>query len=404
MLIYNGSKIYKKGLFFLFFFTFIGYYAVLLLFFNIGLGETSRQLTIPVRLSIVVVLLVLVMSNLRILRKAPWLGCFFIFSFCYILRIFLDYVNQEYYYVPVESILLFFVSFAFLPFVCFSILPYHISLNVSMFKGFAIGGISFSLLALIFYSKYIGVVSRLGGTATDESTLSPLSLSYSSSMIIGCFIFYLLFNKVKRINKIILLIGIIISVIPFFLGASRGSIFSIFIPFIVYIVAQNSIVSWIKYFFGLIIFSSFLIFLDLYFKSGLIERFLSIGQDIDSGSSSASRIGIWKTSFNQFLEYPIIGDKLRVNNWEGYAHNVIVESFQVVGILGTIPLLILFYKAWKATYNLVKVEKKYFWIGVIFIQAFCMNMFSGSIYTAVWLWSSMAVVLSIEQSLKQKIY
>src|SRR5690606_11223193 len=104
-------------------------------------------------------------------------------------------------------------------------------------------------------------------------------------------------------------------------------------------------VSIVKGFFVMVVTGFILIYLDRSLGSGLFYRFFSISESVETGSSSSIRLNIWNTSFNQFLSYPILGDKLKVDDWGGYPHNIVVEVLQTTGVLGFIPFLILISRA-----------------------------------------------------------
>jgi len=199
------------------------------------------------------------------------------------------------------------------------------------------------------------------------------------------------------------LVGIGLSTVPFFLGASRGSLVALFIPFVLYFFSGKNINFRIRGILSASVVFMGLIYLDSYFQSGLLNRFLGTSEAIERGESSAVRIEIWKGAFDQFFNNPVFGDKLRIDKWPfGYAHNLFVEVLQTTGLLGFIPFTVLVFKAWKISFYILRYHKPYFWVAVIFIQSFFMNMFSGAIYTAAWFWSSMALLFAMNNFLKYR--
>ena len=127
---------------------------------------------------------------------------------------------------------------------------------------------------------------------------------------------------------------------------------------------------------------------------------MSIGEDIESGSSSSSRVIIWGHSWNQFLDYPFFGDKLQTNNVDIYPHNILLEILQSVGFIGFIPFVILLGYTFKICFKIFSKFPNYGWIPLIFIQALTQNLFSGAIYTASWFWITMALLIALNQKLK----
>lgn len=391
-------------LFIIFLFTFLGFYASILLFASFSSLETSRLLTIPLRLLLVVTLLLLLLYNIKAIYFSKIYSFFYFFSTVYILRILLDFSNEIPYYTSYPSVLGYFLSFGFIPFMAISSIKINKELLESIFKAFLIGGFSFSILCLIYYGKFVGTVSRLSSNTADEETLSPLALSYCSSMIIGVFSFYLLHNQTKLLKKASMIMCILASFIPFFLGASRGSLVTLIGSFCFYVIVGKGTKFFLKSLFLISLMTTGIVVLDSYLGSGLLDRFLTTSEQIDSGASGAIRLVIWENAFNQFLENPFLGDSLRVDNWRGYAHNFIIEVLQTTGLLGFIPICILLVYVFKACYYIGTRDKRYFWIVAIFIQSFVQQLFSGAIYMASWMWTSMALVLIVYHYLKSSQY
>src|SRR5690606_33357391 len=145
-----------------------------------------------------------------------------------------------------------------------------------------------------------------------------------------------------------------------------------------------------------------LVILDRSLGSGLLDRFLGISSAIDKGDSSAIRLLIWRQSFTQFLSNPLFGGSLTVKYWEGYPHNILLDVLQATGLLGFIPFMVLLVKGLMAAVSIFKRHREYMWVAVVFLQSFAQNMFSNSVYTASWFWTSLGLLLTLEMSLKIK--
>lgn len=396
----NNIGLGNRFIFFLiFYFTYLGYYASLLLISNFVSLESSRLFTIPIRLLVVGCLVILFFIQFKYLRFPKIVYLFSIFVLAYLLRLFISYNLDTPYYLPISEVFFYFVSFCILPFIVLIGIRYNEIQFKILFKSLLYGGCLFAVLVLIYYGKYVGNVSRLGVGVVDESVINPLALSYSSILIISVFIFYLIHNKVKLAQKTIAIVSIVLSVIPFFLGASRGSLLAIAITILIYLLSSKNYKAIIKSLVMFIMGVFLLVTLDNYLNSGLLDRVLNTSEDVNQNNTSAERIVIWKNAFNQFLNHPFIGDKLAVDNWESYAHNILIETLQTTGVFGFIPLVILFWFTWRKVFYIAKTHKEYFWIVVIFIQSFVQNMFSGSIYISTWLWVSVALVWGLNKYL-----
>jgi hypothetical protein len=152
-------------------------------------------------------------------------------------------------------------------------------------------------------------------------------------------------------------------------------------------------------------FIAVLFILSQFISDTLIDRLLNTSNDIEEGNSSANRLIIWKDSINQFIDHPFFGDKLRVDNWINYPHNIFIEVLQTMGVVGFILFLVLIVYGAKAVVRVNNFHPKNFWVVNIFIQSFIQHLFSGAIYKGAWLWTSFALLISvsnIEKTIQQK--
>jgi O-antigen ligase len=141
-----------------------------------------------------------------------------------------------------------------------------------------------------------------------------------------------------------------------------------------------------------------IIYISGEFGSSLIERFTSTGSDIAEGNESAVRTVMWQNAFNQFVNNPIMGDRLKLDGFNIYPHNILFEILQCTGFLGFIPFSILLYIIFIKSFKILKYTPQYSWVSVLFIQCFAQNMFSGSIFSASWLMMSMGIVAAFARS------
>src|SRR5690625_3139961 len=117
----KSDKINTRLYFLIFFLSFLGYYAILLLGFNLGYSQESRKVTVPLRLGIILLMGILTLRNLKNLHGSSTLSIFIFFSIFYVGRIFIDYYNGIDYYISVEEIFLYFIAFDFIPFTLLAI-------------------------------------------------------------------------------------------------------------------------------------------------------------------------------------------------------------------------------------------------------------------------------------------
>jgi hypothetical protein len=388
--------------FFIIFLTFLGYYDILLIAINSGLGGYTRQVTIPLRLLIVGGLVSLILLNFKRARFTSTSKWFLLFSILFLCRIIVDFYAREFYYLSTPEILFYFFSFAVIPFIAlnaFQLDDKSISLAIN---AIFLSGMIFSVLVILSYGRFVGQVGRLASSTAGEDVISPLALSYCATLVIGTLLTYILYNKVSKFKRLLMLLTVVLSVIPFFLGASRGSLIALFIPFLLMILSGRSLIFIFNSTLGLFCLGIALFYLDSALGSGLFTRFLGISDAVEQGSSSASRVDIWAASFRQFLDNPFFGDKLRVGSYDSYPHNLFLEVLQTNGIAGFIPFVILTGASVKLSFKIFKKSPEHSWIAILFLQNLVHNMFSGAVYNAVWFWTSMALVFSVGQLIEDR--
>lgn len=365
--------------------------------FYFGLNESSTVFSFGLRM-LIVLSLAIVYKKTPKQKSDITLYLFLFFSVIYLARIFIDDLKDKEYVVETYALVLYFITFCILPFV----LVANIRLSFDDFdvirKSILFSGLIFSVFALDFFSKYVGTVNRLTSDTADNEIISPLALSYCSIMIIGVVVAYWMENKISFKERIYFIILIGFSVVPFLLGASRGSLIALLIPFLIMMVAKPGIKKKINNIFLIVLFIAGTIILSEASGSGLIERFTSTKSEIEEGSESAARTVMWQTALEQFMNHPIMGDRLKLDQFGAYPHNMLIEALQTTGLLGFVPLLFFLILVLKKTVFVFKHLPQYSWVGVVFIQSLIQYLFSGSIYGAAWVFTSAAMVVALSRT------
>jgi len=397
-MVFNKYKTYVAAFFGAAFFTFSGYYVLLMVGNNTIGPQLSRYITIPIRIFIILLLITcLMLVGKKKNANQPVFIAFIAFSLLYISRVMLEILKGSTYHMSNISFLLYFLSFGFLPFILLY-LKEDLVLDQKLYKSaILISGVLLAIFTIVFYRDLIGNVSRISlAISKDENYISPLALSYSGSLAMGVALALLFTTKVKKVNRLFLLGTAALSCVPFFLGASRGSVIALIIPFALFIIYQKNKVKSFYLFIALLFAGFLLVTLSSYFGSSVIDRFTGIGNAVDTGSSSASRLNIWEIAFEHFLNNPILGFGLESPETGNYPHNIIVEVLLATGMLGFIPFIYLLIKSFQNALFIFKNTPKSAWIAVIFMQSLIQNMFSGGIYTASWFWFSLAFILAVD--------
>lgn len=391
---------YNRIHFIIAFITFIGYSIGLSLIIYNGYIGLSRYYTIPLRVLMAALMLFLISSkNYRICKQHQALfSLFVLFWISYLAAILRELtIPGNAGNFTIEDIVSYSVLTCIIPFIYFfqnkneKIISNY--LKAILLSGLIFAGISYLLYGQFLFSG-IGRISHVRYYATGiNNVLSPLAFSYISSLVIAICIYKLFFRKQAASNKKYLIIIICASLVPFLLGASRGSVIALFLPFVIIMLVQKDLKRRTLLITAFILFSAAVILLSESLGSSLITRLLNTYSDIEDQTTSASRLLIWQVTLEQFMKSPIWGNSIYCRI-PPYPHNIILEVLMAVGLLGFIPFISLVAIAIKRSIKIVRYQPEYTWIFIFFAQSFIQNMFSGAIFSAIWFWSSMGLVLS----------
>lgn len=387
------SKIINNSLFGGFFFVFSGYFVMLLLVTNLLSNEYSRYFTIPVRLLILSFFYILFKSANQKLSSKAFIF-FLLFALMYLFRIFIEKFRNNIYYLPVETFLFYFLAFVLIPFVLVARTFFTKENYKIIFRSIIVGSVLIAVFTYFFYGNLIGEVDRITQeVGKEDNYISPLALSYCSVLGISVCVSYILTNKLSSKNLMLFFLIILICLIPFFLGASRGSILAVLLPFVLYIFFSKSIQSKLRF-----IVISFLFAITVYFATnflgtGVFDRMFNISEAIESGSSSAIRLLIWEADLNYFIKHPIMGNTLQSSFVAHHPHNIIIESLITTGLLGSIPFLIFLILIFIKIIKIIRCSPQYFWLTNMFLIGFAQHMFSGSIWGMSWVAVGAALIV-----------
>lgn len=379
------------------FLTFGGYYVILTLSSNGIINIPSRYTSVFVRILIVNFILIYYIKYSRA-NSPVATKLFLIFSALYIVRILIELSsNTSSYSISPMEFALYFLSFTMMPAYLISKIRFTEKMYDRIFISIVISCIALSLSTIIFYSKYILSGYRITKfVKLDDNYISPLALSYTASLGCGICISYLITNHTSKYRKLLLSCGALISIIPFFLGASRGSLIAFSIPMAVLALSLKGVKLRLLLILSAFVGSIILYIATIYLGDTVFTRFLSIKSDIDSGSSSAIRAMVWADSLRQFLDNPIFGSSLEADITHHHPHNIFLEILISTGVLGFTPFLIFIIICLYKSFHVARNMPNMFWIPVIFLQGFSQNMFSGAIYGASWLAFGAGLLLSLE--------
>lgn len=97
-------------------------------------------------------------------------------------------------------------------------------------------------------------------------------------------------------------------------------------------------------------------------------------------------------SWKAFVKHPLLG--AGIEPLGQYPHNLIVESFLAIGIVGGMVFVSLVLISTIAAWIVLRTDRTHFWIGLLFVQHMIWAMLSGSLYGSAATWCLMAAVVA----------
>lgn len=387
---------FHAPLFLAIFFTFGGFYVAMMLASNGVIPVPTRYLAIPIRVLIVSILLGYFLRRAGRVQPAPT-TIFVGFSLVYLVRVLYEAMyHPDSYNMPSSDFALYFLSFTFLPLLMVSRIRFTAKMYDAVFLGLIVSSILFGVTTCIFYGDLIGEVGRISSAVKkDENYISPLALSYGATMGAGVGFAYLLTNRVSTFRRYLLLACIAISLAPFFLGASRGSLIALVFPLLVFAAASKGAKMKVGLVAATLTGAAMLYLASFYMGDVVFRRFMGIQEAVDQGSSSAVRLDVWADAAKQFMESPLVGDSLNSRLINNYPHNVILESLITTGVIGAVPFFIFLWMCLRRSYAVARSVPHAFWIPVIFLQGLAQHLFSGAIYSMAWLAMGAGLLISL---------
>ncbi|HAV5431796.1 TPA: O-antigen ligase domain-containing protein [Acinetobacter baumannii] len=250
----------------------------------------------------------------------------------------------------------------------------------------------FLIFAIVFYGKYLlQGVGRLNSSTigTGEEVISPLVLSYVSSLAVSLAFVNIFLRGYKRLYNYLILI---LAIPSFLLGASRGSLLVLFFTAFILMFFIN-FKTRIKFIIGGVLFSLILYIVSLTTSSFIFTRFFNISDDVSANSDSTIRLLMWEKSLNEFNANILFGGVIEIDKI--YPHNIYIESLMATGLLGFICIIFSMLLVILKLFTLLKLDRKYVLIAVLFLNAIVQYFFSGALYFSILFFSSMGIVTGI---------
>lgn len=380
-----------------------GYYLLMIFMLEFGLSTQTRLMTVPARFIPMLLAFIYLrkyksffFKNKLITTLWIWMMLFYSIRMLYDLNFenFTFFFSDINYYLYVLTSLI-------IPPIAMSIQWDEIAWEKAK-KWVLFGSISVSILGFVFYREAFSEFGRIKGITDEYATISPLAISYTSLISFSYFLLRIIKNP-NNSNKTTSIIGLLLSAPGLLLGSSRGSILALVVVLVLILIAKKY---RMRLMITIIVISvSFPILLQFSnsFGSVLLHRVVNTLFEVQSGEYfETDRPYLWKIAIENFLSSPFIGDLIENRGIGHHPHNIIIEAFMSMGLLGGIPFLIILAYLWKLFFKIARHTNKFDWVLIVFGISFMQNMVTGAIWGAVWLWTSAGALISLNHYLINK--
>jgi O-antigen ligase len=366
-----------------------------------ALGLPSTDIVIIARMLVLVISLVLIAAGLasrRFPSNAPFL-LFLLFFAVYTMRLAHDTV-----YVP------------------------HLLGRASyMYWAFAIGASFVPALALALYARYLDInrlyhplmllsavvmllALRAGGTEMLGSagdivetgrlrleSLNPISLGH-----VGASVVVLAYWRARMLEKDLsgmlasLALGALGLYVIFATG-SRGPLVAMILAIAFFEAVKGGRAAILLAIAAMPLLATLTVDIDqleAVLGTNLFTRFETAVAGTDA--SSTGRLAQLASSWEMFLNAPLLGAALEDPTFKIYPHNIIVEAFMATGIFGGTMLIVLLGLTVRRAFQLARSNPEVSIYGALFVQYIVAAQLSGSIYTSASAWVLLGLLVGLK--------
>lgn len=390
----------KKIIYIITFFIFSGYYAGLAMIIAFGMSNFSRYYSIPLRLLMFVLMAYVIFKNANQLKRSPQnKSVFVVLILFWLLYLFkLLYHSNELYPLYRSSWTEYFfyaLVFCIFPFFTYASIDFNkyklTILNSLIFSGFVMGITSLYLYKEIMIMG-VGRISDIKYQDDSAEVLSPIALSYAGVLTLVLCLFKIIYlgsNGFK--DKLYIYATIILSLIMFFLGSSRGSMIALLTSAVLFIL-YGTIRVKNKAFFVFLLSVPVLIYGALLSGSNIFKR---LGSTVDDGDTGRS--DLWDAAWQEFINYPFWGNRIEI---KFYPHNIFLEIMMATGIIGLILFLYILIKGYSRVIVYSRRDVGYLIPFIVLNQGLSQHMVTGALYISILVFFPLGILYSSNNSAK----
>lgn len=197
-------------------------------------------------------------------------------------------------------------------------------------------------------------------------------------------IYLLLYRRIGLLKKIFVVFVVVLSTLIMLRSGSRGPILALIgvIMLWIFSVSKHRVV-------GLLLLLFFVLFVSL-LKDVIFQLVENVSPMLyarfgyrDVGEQASDRLPLYEYAIESFLSNPIFGKNFAIYMSNGfciYVHNILLESFMQLGLLGGVIFVVVLFKVFFRIVKMIQIKSPYFWLGLLLIQQVLKCMVSSSLY------------------------
>jgi hypothetical protein len=357
------------------------------------LNVESRNVTIPYRgFYFLLCILSLINNRIKINSYSNFYPVF-LFIFLYFIRSIYDTLFA--YDIPNSTLVDFWLFAYFIGFLPFFTLLAQVNILTLAKARYYLFILTILVNVLSFLSNYGSLNSEIYGARLLGNEIMN-EITYGQSGVIMVIIsLCLYYDKLIKYNFLLFPL-ICLGLFNIALAGSRGPFIELIVTISSFFIFNFRKIGIWNVFFGFLV----MIFIGLYFKDYLIFFDTTLDRlndtTFNNGSESEERYYLFQEAQNQFFNNPILGYRAIGI----YPHNLILESFSSLGILGGVILIIITFQSIILSINMIK-NPSLNWIGLIFLLHIVSTFISGAIWNSFEFWTLLGLSISIN---KNKLY
>lgn len=367
---------------------FVGYQLATSLFLPVSsdIEGISRSVTVPYRGFALLVSLIVIILNIKSkVGKTPLaLKVLWIFWIALIIRIFYD-TNIRIDVHLNNTLQLWLYVFGICFPAMYSVMKSYRFIDMNKALKWVYFGTVLTLLLSLFSNTSLFMDStEIAGRAEGNIAFNTISFGYLGTSGVILSMFLLSKGGVSLIRKFIYVAVILLSFFVMVRAGSRSPVLALTVIVLFWLFARGRN----------ILLGSVIIAIATTILIVFIEPILNFMGNISPVMESRLRLGIYEQNssgrdllyeeaINLFVNNPILGEQFALFDNFGafnYSHNIILDAFMGLGILGGLSMIYFLWISIKKSYLAIKNNSPIFWISLILIQQIVLNMFSGAFY------------------------